>query len=303
MSKVKRGATWAEAFARLDADGIVAVVGDKGKSIGHIHDMDIRTALLDGADLSDEITVRAKRTSRAATPSAALPIAVIMAGGRGERLRPLTDKVPKPLLKVGTTSIVERIMSAIALAGIKKVYLSVNYKAKVFEQRLGDGSKQGVELSYLKEVQKLDTAGALSLLPGRPKVPILVTNADILTRLNFARLIEFHRHHGKAMTVAGTYHSTTIPYGVISNKGARLVALQEKPELKVLCNAGIYVLEPEVLQLIRKDESVDMPSLIERVRSGAGGVNVFPIIEKWFDIGSYEDFQRVLMEFATYEEE
>lgn len=302
MSKLRIGSTWAEVFARLGPDGVVGLVDDKDKVIGQIRDIDIRTAVLRGADLSDEVS-RLPRSTPKGADAGTTPIAVIMAGGRGQRLRPLTDKVPKPLLKVGTTSIVERIVLALADAGIKQVHLSVNYKAKVFEKRLGDGSNLGVKLSYLKEVHKLGTAGGLSLLPKRPKGSILVTNADILTRLNFARLIDYHRHHGVAMTVAGTYHSTTIPYGVINAKGVRLLDLEEKPELKVLCNAGIYMLEPEVLKLIRRNESVDMPSLIERVRSDGGTVNVFPIIEKWFDIGSPEDFQRVLIEFATYEED
>ncbi|MCA1840167.1 MAG: nucleotidyltransferase family protein [Actinomycetota bacterium] len=230
-------------------------------------------------------------------------VAVIMAGGRGQRLRPLTDKVPKPLLKVGSSSILERIVRAIADCGITKVYMSVNYKARVFEQALKDGSHLGVEIEYLKEQIKLSTAGALSLIPETPKGPVLVTNADILTRLDFKRMLEFHWSKGTDATVAASRYFAPIKYGVIHTEGTRLIEMEEKPMLRVLCNAGIYVLAPKVLRLLKKDEPLAMPDLLSRMREKDMQVDVFPIFEKWFDIGSPEDFQKVLLEFATGEEE
>lgn len=230
-------------------------------------------------------------------------VAVIMAGGRGQRLRPLTDKVPKPLLKVGSTSILERIIAAIASAGIDHVYMSVNYKAQVFEKKLGDGSRLGVKIDYLRETKKLDTAGSLSLLPAKPKGPILVTNADILTRLDFRRILEFHNTTRADATVAASQHLTPIPYGVLRTEGTRLVQIDEKPMIRVLCNAGIYVLSPAALSAVTKNQPLAMPDLLMKLQQSGRNVSVFPIIEKWFDIGSPEDFQKVLMEFATGEEE
>lgn len=232
-----------------------------------------------------------------------LPIAIVMAGGRGQRLRPLTDKVPKPLLKVGTTTIIERIIGALRDSGVAQFYLSVNYKAKVFEERLGDGEDLGVSIEYLREQKKLGTAGSLALLPDEPEGPVLVTNADILTRLDFGRLFRYHREHGGAATVAVVHHVTRIPYGVLNAEGGRLVGIEEKPEVRVLCNAGIYVLQPEVLRYVARDEALDMPDLISRLLDEGIDVHLFPILERWFDIGSPEDFQRVLIEFATGEEE
>ena len=132
---------------------------------------------------------------------------------------------------------------------------------------------------------------------------MLVTNADILTRLDFDRLFRYHREHGGAATVAVVHHVTRIPYGVMNAEQGRLVRIEEKPEVKVLCNAGIYVLQPEVLRYVAPDEALDMPDLISRLLDDGVDVHVFPILERWFDIGSPEDFQRVLIEFATGEEE
>ena len=232
-----------------------------------------------------------------------LPVAVVMAGGRGQRLRPLTDKVPKPLLKVGTTSILERIIGALRDSGVAEIYLSVNYKASAFEERLGTGDELGVEITYLRETKKLGTAGSLAMLPEQPEGPVLVTNADILTRLDFSRLFQYHREHGAPATVAVVHHITRIPYGVMNADGGRLVRIEEKPEVSVLCNAGIYVLDPEVLRYVAPNEPLDMPDLISRLLEDGVDVQVFPILERWFDIGSPEDFQRVLIEFATGEEE
>lgn len=230
-------------------------------------------------------------------------IAVVMAGGRGQRLRPLTDKVPKPLLRIGGSTIVERIIGAIASAGVNQVYLSVNYKARVFESRLKDGAHLGIDLSYLKEKEKLDTAGSLSLLPARPKGPLLVTNADIMTRLGYRRILRHHLLSGADATMAVVMHEAPIPYGVVETNGDRMVGMKEKPSIRVPCNAGIYVLSPTTLKLIGNNESIGMPQLLERILTKGGTVKIFPLIERWFDIGSPEDFQRVLMEFATGEEQ
>lgn len=230
------------------------------------------------------------------------PIAVIMAGGRGKRLRPLTDKVPKPLLRVGSASILERIITNLARAGIEDVYISVNYKARVFERRLGDGRHFGVHLRYLREKSALGTAGALAMLPEGLRGPVLVTNADILSRLDYARVIDYHWRHGGAATVAAVSFTTRIPYGVVRRAGERLQGIEEKPEIHTQCSAGIYVFEPECFQLVRRERRTHMPELLDMLCRSRKSVFVFPVLERWFDIGSPEDFQRVLLEFATGEE-
>jgi NDP-sugar pyrophosphorylase family protein len=233
------------------------------------------------------------------------PIAVIMAGGRGQRLRPLTDKVPKPLLRVGASSIIERIIASLAGAGIREVFLAVNYKAEAFERRLGTGDHLGVTLHYLRERQRLGTAGALSLLPeaAAEGTSILVMAADILTGMDFRAFFDFHRSHGGAATIAAVPYAAKIPYAVLRTEGDRLISLEEKPEQHLLCNAGIYMVEPEVLRFVPTDAMIDMPDLLAKVLAEGLSVRTFTIRERWFDIGSPEDFEHVLHEFATSEEE
>ena len=236
-------------------------------------------------------------------PGKAVPIAVIMAGGRGQRLRPLTDKVPKPLLRVGSKSIVERMIAALAAAGVEDVYLAVNYKAEVFEQRLGSGEQLGVRLHYIREEQALGTAGALSLLSVEGGGPILVVNGDILTTVDLARFFDFHWRHGGAVTLAGVEHLSHIPYGVLRSVEHHLLAIDEKPVRRDLCSAGMYVLEPEVLRFLVPNQPRDIPDLIADVLAEGLPVHVFPILEEWYDIGGTAEFERVLVQFATGEED
>ena len=235
--------------------------------------------------------------------SAGPPIAVIMAGGRGQRLRPLTDKVPKPLLRVGSKSIVERMIAALAGAGVRDVYLAVNYKAEAFEQRLGSGEHLGVRLHYIREEQAMGTAGALSLLTVEATGPILVVNGDILTTLPLARLFDFHWRHRGAVTLAGVEHLSHIPYGVLRSVEHHLLAIDEKPVRRDLCSAGMYVLEPHVLRFLAPNQPRDIPDLIADVLAEGLPVHVFPILEEWYDIGGTTEFERVLVKFATGEED
>lgn len=231
------------------------------------------------------------------------PIAVIMAGGRGQRLRPLTDKVPKPLLRVGAKSIVERMIVALAAAGVVDVHLAVNYKAEIFEKRLGSADTLGVRLHYIREEQAMGTAGALSLLPVAPTGPILVVNGDILTTVDLGRLFDFHWRHGAAVTVAGVEYQSHIPYGVLRTVEHHLLSIQEKPVTRDLCSAGMYVLEPTVLRFLAPNSPRDIPDLIADVLAEGLPVHVFPILEEWYDIGGTTEFERVLVQFATGEED
>jgi NDP-sugar pyrophosphorylase family protein len=231
------------------------------------------------------------------------PIAVIMAGGRGQRLRPLTDKVPKPLLRVGSKSILERMIAALVLAGVRDVYLAVNYKAEVFEQRLGSGERLGVRLHYIREEQAMGTAGALSLLSVEGAGPILVVNGDVLTTVPLARMFDFHWRHSGAITLAGVEYLSHIPYGVLRSVEHHLLAIDEKPVRRDLCSAGMYVLEPQVLRFLAPGQPRDIPDLIADVLAEGLPVHVFPILEEWYDIGGTTEFERVLVQFATGEED
>ncbi len=335
-------ASVAGAMERLRGNGrdLVVVTDDDGRVVGTVTDSDIRRFALSGGQLdapvdaalsakpaivrvglSDDELVRQLRSHRTRSLAvvedgrlvevrsidafpywSAAPAAVIMAGGRGQRLRPVTDKVPKPLLKVGSTSIVERIIGDLAAAGVVEVYLAVNYKAEIFEERLGFGEHLGVNLHYLREETAMGTAGALSLMPPGQQGPVLVTNGDIVTTVDFARLFDFHWRHGGAVTVAGVQHVTHIPYGVLNSVEHHLVSIEEKPERRDFCSAGIYVLQPEVLELVPGSTRFDMPDLIADVLAAGLPVHVFPVLEKWFDIGGTAEFERVLVQFAIGED-
>lgn len=234
---------------------------------------------------------------------AATPVAVVMVGGRGERLRPLTDRLPKPLLRVGPSSIVERIIANLGRAGVEDVYLTVNYMAEEFEERLGDGAALGVQLHYVHEAEVMGTAGGLSLVPTRPDAPVLVTNGDLVTTVDYASLFHFHWHHRGAITVTGVEHHTHVPYGVLRIAEHHLLGIDEKPSRRDLVSAGMYVIEPEVLRLVSPGVETGMPDLIADVIAEGLPVHVFPVLERWFDIGSPEEFERVLLAFATGEEE
>ena len=228
--------------------------------------------------------------------------AVLLVGGRGSRLAPLTDKVPKPLLAIGGRTILERILDNLAAAGITDVHLAVNYLAEVFEERLGDGTEAGVHLTYLHEREPLDTAGALSLLPRTPAGPVLVLNADQITSLPFGRLVEHHARVGDAITVASFEHAVEVPYGVLQLDGPTITGIEEKPTVRMPCNAGIYVLDPALLALVPPATPYQMPSLISEAMVRGMQVGAFPIVERFIDIGTREELDKALLWFATGEE-
>jgi dTDP-glucose pyrophosphorylase len=222
---------------------------------------------------------------------------VLMAGGLGTRLRPLTEDCPKPLLEVGDKPILETILEGFIAHGFHRFYLSVNYKAGMIEEYFGDGSEWGVDISYVHEEKRLGTAGPLSLLPVRPEETIIVMNGDLLTKLNFAYLLDFHRKHDVAATMCVREHETQVPYGVIETDDQYMEGIVEKPTERYFVNAGIYVLEPETLQYVPENEFFDMPDLFERIIDDGREATVFPVREYWQDVGRKEDFQRVNGEY------
>ena len=224
--------------------------------------------------------------------------AVIMAGGEGARLRPLTATIPKPMVDIGGTPLLERQIESLAKAGISRIYLSVNYLGHVIEQHFGDGTGFGVEIRYLREREKLGTAGALALLPERPDSPIVVMNGDILTTSDFGSLYAFHQAHGAQVTVAAVDYRVSIPYGVINTDGAYATGLVEKPSQRFLCNAGIYAVSPQALDLLKGAGYLNMTDIIEACLTRGMPVAVFPVHEYWSDIGTPDDLEKARTFFA-----
>jgi dTDP-glucose pyrophosphorylase len=216
---------------------------------------------------------------------------VLLAGGLGLRLRPLTAEVPKPMLRVGEKPILESILGSLIEYGFWNFFFAVNYRAEVIEQHFGDGSKWGVEVTYLRESEKLGTAGPLSMLPPLGGDPVLVMNADILTRVNFAHLLDFHRQSTAAATVCVREHRYTIPYGVVQMNDNLLTLIEEKPVHRTMVSAGIYVLGRKAIELVPRDSSYDMPTLLQTLVDRGLRTAGFPIHEYWLDIGRLEDLQ------------
>ena len=220
---------------------------------------------------------------------------VLMAGGLGTRLRPLTESCPKPMLKIGGTPLLETILEGFINKGFDTFYISVNYKADMVEQYFGDGSKWGVNIEYLRETKRLGTAGSVKLLPEKPSLPFIVMNGDLLTKVDFKQLLEFHINNNKLSKTMATMcvreYNIQIPYGVIKQEGNRLVRLDEKPVQRFFVNGGIYVFEPDIIDLIPDDKYFDMTHLFEKMMEKDYKTVVFQIREYWMDIGHKRDFE------------
>lgn len=223
-------------------------------------------------------------------PADALPLqAVIMAGGAGTRLRPLTQDVPKPMLPVDGRPMLEHVIAQLRGAGIHRVNITTHYKREVIENHFGDGRSFGVEVAYVKESQPLGTAGALGLMKS-PTEPLLVVNGDVLTRVDFRAMLRFHREHQADLTVAVRQYDVSVPFGVIQTDGERVTGVREKPVLNFLVNAGIYLLEPHVHPFIPNGQRYDMTDLIQHLVAQGRRVVSFPVLEYWLDIGQPADY-------------
>lgn len=231
--------------------------------------------------------------------TAEFDFAVIMAGGEGMRLRPLTAAIPKPMVKIGGTPLLERQVERLVKAGLKRIYLSVNYLSHIIEDYFGDGSDFGVEIRYLREQEKLGTAGSLALLPERPSGPIVVMNGDILTTSDFGSLYTFHRSHDAQVTVAAVDYRVNVPYGVITTEGVYAKGLVEKPSQRFLCNAGIYAVSPHALDLLRGSRHLNMTDIINVCLTREMPVAVFPVHEYWSDIGTPDDLEKARIFFSN----
>lgn len=319
---------------------IALVVSEDDKLLGTLTDGDIRRGLLKGYRLSDTIESvyhRNPMTASSETPIekihfrmkrfyiSQLPVintegrvvsleilkkiiakkpkkspVVLMAGGLGSRLRPLTNDCPKPLLKVGGKPILEIILERFAEEGFQNFYISINYMGDSIRSYFGDGSRWDVSIEYLEEKERLGTAGGLSLFHEQPEEPVIVMNGDLLTKINFNALLTSHKDSRASATMCVREHEVSIPYGVVRAESSRLIELQEKPVQKILVNAGIYVLSPEAVNLIPKNQYYDMTELFNRMIALNWHTAVYPIKEYWIDIGRMKDFEMANVEFGKF---
>lgn len=311
---------------------IVLVEGADGRAMGVVTDGDIRRALLAGATLATPVDAYVSQTFWFVSPSAsraealdlmqgqrinAVPVldadrrfvglhalhealgaepkpnwAVVMAGGRGERLRPLTDALPKPMIKVAGRPILERLVLHLVGFGIRKIFLSVNYMADTIETHFGDGTGFGCAIEYLREKAPLGTGGALSLLPAQPKHPLLVLNGDLLTQVDIADMLAFHARGGYLATVGVREYTHTVPLGVVDVDGDRIVQVREKPTEMWRVNSGIYVLDPALIARVPAESYYGLPALVEECLERREPVGAFHVREDWMDVGQHHELKR-----------
>lgn len=224
---------------------------------------------------------------------------VLMAGGLGMRLRPLTEHLPKPMLPVGDRPLLEIIIRNFVDQGFGRFTISVNYLADLIRKHFGDGSSLGVEIDYIDETERMGTAGALSVMKDWPETPFVVMNGDLLTTLRFEQMLRFHTDGNSSATIGAREFNMQVPYGVIQAEGARLTRIEEKPNQSFYVNAGIYVLSPQVAEFIEPGTPLDMPELFLRVMRKGDIASVYPIRDYWMDIGRIEDLERARVEFET----
>jgi dTDP-glucose pyrophosphorylase len=235
-----------------------------------------------GLHLWDEVVEAAERPNTM----------VIMAGGVGKRLLPFTEDCPKPMLPVGGKPMLELIIDRAKMDGFTHFIVSVHYLGHMIEEYFGDGQKWGVNITYLHEDSPLGTAGAISLLNPRPKAPFVVTNGDVLSDIRYGEMLDFHLRHGALATMAVRLHEWQNPFGVVRTEGISIVGFDEKPIHRTYVNAGIYVLDPAVLDHLVAGNVCDMPTLFERVQQEGQSTIAYPMHEPWLDVGRPDDLQR-----------
>jgi dTDP-glucose pyrophosphorylase/CBS domain-containing protein len=225
-----------------------------------------------------------------------LPLtAVVMAGGFGTRLKPLTEKVPKPMLPVGDRPLLAHIIGQLRQAGIRQLNVTTHYKADAISEHFGDGHDYGINIRYVHEDLPLGTAGALALVDV-PDQPLLVMNGDILTRVDFGAMHEFHRQQQADMTVGVRQYDLKVPYGIVETDGPVVTGLVEKPTISHFINAGLYLINPDVRTLVPPGERFDMTDLIHAALARGRRVACFPIREYWIDIGQMTDYERAQLD-------
>ena len=222
---------------------------------------------------------------------------ILMVGGLGTRLRPLTENTPKPMLKVGNKPILQTIVEKFAEYGYTDIVMCVNYKSHMIQDYFGDGKEFGVNIEYVLENQRMGTAGALSLLKDKPNEPFFVMNGDLLTNVNFEHLHNYHLSNNSLGTMCVREYDFQVPYGVVNISNSKITSIEEKPTHKFFVSAGIYMLSPEVLDYIPKNQFYDMPTLFEKIIGENKNAISFPLREYWLDIGRIEEYKKANEEY------
>lgn len=224
---------------------------------------------------------------------------VIMAGGLGTRLMPLTKELPKPMLQIGAKPLLETIINQLKTYGYHRFILCVNYKSDVIKNYFQDGTEFDVEIQYIEEEKRLGTAGAIRLAKEYLTEPFFVVNGDVLTRLNFEQFMDYHLKKENVITVGVKQHEIQIPYGVLDIKDEQLLSLREKPSFSYFINAGIYCLLPDILDSIPANEYYDITQLIDAQIKMSKRVGSFPITEYWLDIGQLEQYNQAKVDYKS----
>ena len=317
---------------------IAIVVDENDTLIGTITDGDIRRGLLNGLELSSLIepiiyknpttaslsdtkedilkkalakklhqipvvddenrVVGIKEIEELVSPAIKPNKVVLMVGGLGTRLRPLTEETPKPMLMVGNKPILQTIVEKFAEYGFVNIIMCVNYKSNIIQDYFKDGSAFGVKIEYVLETQRMGTAGALSLLKEIPNEPFFVMNGDLLTNVNFEHLCHYHLSHNAMATMCVREYDFQVPYGVVNIHDSKIISIKEKPVHKFFVSAGIYMLNPETISSIDKDKFFDMPTLFEKLIEQGKNTLSFPIREYWLDIGRMEEYKQANEEYG-----
>lgn len=317
---------------------VAIVVDENDALVGTVTDGDIRRGLLNGLDLNSSVSLVVHKSPSVAsvgdTKESILKISlakklhkiplvdelgklvgiediediirpvsktnrvVLMVGGLGTRLRPLTQDTPKPMLKVGNKPILQTIVEKFAEYGFVNITMCVNFNASIIRDYFGDGKEFGVNIDYVLEQKRMGTAGALSLLKERPSEPFFVMNGDLLTNVNFEHILNYHTLNKATATMCVREYDYEVPYGVVKMNDNKIIEIAEKPVQKFFVSAGIYMLSPEILDIIPQDEFYDMPTLFEKAIAQDKNVISFPIHEYWIDIGRLEEYQKANEEYA-----
>ena len=311
---------------------IALVVDDRQRLTGIVTDGDVRRGLLNGCSLSDSVVnvINTDFVSAGADSTReeliglmekhdvlSIPLleegvlvgletlhrvlekpvienpVFILAGGFGRRLHPLTDNCPKPMLKVGDRPILETLLRSFASAGFVNFYFATHFMPDKIRSHFGNGEKWGVSIRYLYEESPLGTGGALGLLSDNPPdKPMIVMNGDILTKVDFNRLLEYHQQNGADATMCVREHTHQVPFGVVDGLDGQIVRMVEKPTYQHFINAGIYVINGDIVREVPKNQRIDMPTLLEQEIAKQRRVLMFPIHEYWLDVGRMNDFNK-----------
>ena len=234
-----------------------------------------------------------------AAPKVRPNMMVIMAGGKGVRLRPHTDNCPKPMLPVAGRPMLEHIIERAKAEGFSHFVLAVHYLGQIIEDHFGHGESMGVTINYLRENAPLGTAGALSLLKPIPEHAFVVTNGDVMTDIQYGELLDFHLRQNASATMAVRMHEWQHPFGVVQTRGIEIVGFEEKPIARSHINAGVYALDPKTLSVLSQDARCDMPTLFERLQAQSKRTVAYPMHEPWLDVGRPDDLIRANNENAN----